>query len=80
MVSRQERDLILLVDDSKYSGLAKTLLKERRIKFSEVDVNKLTGPLELRPQYKLYPVFLVRGEAYIGFKEVKRAVNSNSYL
>lgn len=79
-LTRSEMNLILLVDGSRESGLAREVLTHRQIKFSEVDINTLTGPAELRPQYGSYPTFLVFGTAYVGLEEVKRCANSNLYL
>jgi len=71
------KDLILLVDDSQLSNLAKAFLDRKHVIYQEVNLEDFIGPIF--PRYSL-PTFFVKGEAYHGLTEIKRAVNWNLYL
>jgi hypothetical protein len=69
------RDVILLGDTNDETAAAKELLKSRHVKYAEVN-----GSLrEPSPHYQR-PTLLVRGIAFQGFEQIKKAINTNRHI
>jgi len=65
------RRVILLIDDNKDTERARSLLKNRRIKFSEVSDATIRGP---KPPYPR-PSLIAGGVVYKGLNEIRFGVN-----
>lgn len=72
---RQEREVILLTDESKETVAVRELLDERRVSYAEVNGSVGTPA----PEYKR-PTLLVRGTAFQGLRQIKAAINTNRHL
>lgn len=75
-LARRNPDVILLIDGSKESEVARTLLEERGTHFAVVDHDSIERP---GAKYVL-PTLFVRGDVYSGLREVKRCLNGNLHL
>lgn len=64
--------MVLLADDGDDTQPARRLLEQRNVTYSEIVSNDLG-------RYKK-PTMLVRGWAFEGFEEIRRAICTNQYF
>lgn len=73
MLTRQERSIILITDDTEDSGSARAYLHNRHIKFAEVTIKEYMRAYEA-------PSLVTHEVIWVGLEQIKYAIDSAQYL
>ncbi len=75
-LKRRPPEIILFADDSRESGVIRDAMKQRHMRFAEINPDSIRSP---KPDYPCPTVFF-RGEPYCGLREILKALNRNEFV